>query len=145
MNKQRKVLITITYNEMGVIIDTKAEEVAQPDLQPTCNQLATDCISRQAAIDAVIAEGRDVESHYLESERIIHEADAVEAISMLPSAEPKKGRWILRHEEVKKEMFTYFILHLYCSECGAEYNPHTTMLINFCPNCGSYNGGADEV
>ena len=30
MNKQRKVLITITYNEMGIIIDTKAEEVAQP-------------------------------------------------------------------------------------------------------------------
>ena len=23
------------------------------DLQPTCNQLATDCISRQAAIDAL--------------------------------------------------------------------------------------------
>jgi len=28
MNKQRKVLITTTYNEMGMIIDTKSEEVA---------------------------------------------------------------------------------------------------------------------
>ena len=27
MNKQRKVLITITYNEMGIIMDTKAEEL----------------------------------------------------------------------------------------------------------------------
>lgn len=53
MNKQRKILITITYNEMGTIIDTKAEEVAQPDLQPTCNQLVTDTISRQVAIDAL--------------------------------------------------------------------------------------------
>lgn len=26
---------------------------AQPNLQPTCNQLATDCISRQAAINAI--------------------------------------------------------------------------------------------
>ena len=52
MNKQRKVLITTVYNEMGIIIDTKAEEVAQPNLQPTCNQLATDTISRQAAIKA---------------------------------------------------------------------------------------------
>ena len=26
---------------------------AQPNLQPTCNNLATDCISRQAAIDAM--------------------------------------------------------------------------------------------
>ena len=57
MNKQRKVLITTTYNEMGIIIDTKAEEVAQPDLQPTCNQLATDCISRQAAIDEITEYG----------------------------------------------------------------------------------------
>ena len=57
MNKQRKVVITITYNEMGIIIDTKAEEVAQPNLQPTCNQLATDCISRQAAIDEITEYG----------------------------------------------------------------------------------------
>ena len=34
MNKQRKVLITITYNEMGIIIDTKAEEVTQPTCLP---------------------------------------------------------------------------------------------------------------
>lgn len=31
MNKQRKVLITTTYNEMGVIIGTKTEEVVQPE------------------------------------------------------------------------------------------------------------------
>ena len=31
MNTQRKVVITTTYNEMGIIIDTKAEEVAQPE------------------------------------------------------------------------------------------------------------------
>lgn len=50
-----------------------------------------DLISRQAAIDALIAEGRNVDSRYLESERIIHEADAVEVISMLPSARPDSG------------------------------------------------------
>ena len=47
-----------------------------------------DLISRKTAIDALISEGRNVESHYLLSERIIHESDAIEAISMLPSAEP---------------------------------------------------------
>ena len=34
MNKQRKVVVTITYNEMGIIVDTKAEELgssAQPE------------------------------------------------------------------------------------------------------------------
>ena len=35
MNKQRKVLITITYNELGIIVDTKTEELgssAQPEI-----------------------------------------------------------------------------------------------------------------
>ena len=39
MNKQRKVLITTTYNEMGIIIDTKAEEVAQPGWIPCSERL----------------------------------------------------------------------------------------------------------
>ena len=44
MNKQRKVLITTTYNEMGIIIDTKAEELgssAQPEIIrcKDCNHL----------------------------------------------------------------------------------------------------------
>ena len=39
MNKQRKVLITTTYNEMGIIIDTKAEEVAQPGWIPVTERL----------------------------------------------------------------------------------------------------------
>ena len=53
MNRRRKVLITTTYNEMGIIVDTNAEEVARSDLQPTCNQLATDCISRKVALDGI--------------------------------------------------------------------------------------------
>ncbi len=57
MNTQRKIIITTTYNELGIIIDTKVEEVAQPNLQPTCNQLATDTINRQQAIDAITEYG----------------------------------------------------------------------------------------
>lgn len=91
MNKQRKVLITITYNEMGIIIDTKAEEVAQPNLQPTCNQLATDCISRQAAIDAMT----NTLWHYPnECYRNLNEYEFAKGLSELglksvPSAQPE--------------------------------------------------------
>ena len=47
----------------------------------------SDLISRADAIEAVMAEGRNVHtSEYANAERIIHEADAVEALSMLPSA-----------------------------------------------------------
>lgn len=56
-----------------------------------------DLIYRQDAINAIITEGRTVDSRYLESERILHESDAVEAISMLPSAEPE----IIRCEDCK--------------------------------------------
>ena len=85
MNKQRRVLITITYNEMGIIIDTKAEEVAQPNLQPTCNQLATDCISRQTAIEAIHKEARLAGGSVA-----IEYADMFqEALLGLPSAQPE--------------------------------------------------------
>ena len=76
MSRQRKVVITVTYNELGVIVDTKAEELdssAQPNLQPTCNQLATDTINRQAAIDCVTY---DVEH-------------TIECLKALPPAQPE--------------------------------------------------------
>lgn len=49
--------------------------------------MENDLISRNAAIDALFSEGRNVGSRY-PAERIICECDAIEAISMLPSAEP---------------------------------------------------------
>lgn len=89
MNKQRKVLITVTYNEMGIIIDTKAEEVAQPNLQPTCNNLATDTISRQAAID--------VASGYC------HPANIADELRKLPS-EQLKQQWIPCSEGLPEDL-----------------------------------------
>ena len=90
MNKQRKVVITITYNEMGIIIDTKAEEITQPNLQPTCNQLATDCISRQAAIDLTWKD-----PSYSDPLNVLTEVR--DGIKALPSAQPE----IVRCKECK--------------------------------------------
>jgi len=60
MNKQRKVVITATYNEMGIIIDTKAEEVAQPNhIAESDRKVSISCaheidlVSRKAAIEAI--------------------------------------------------------------------------------------------
>lgn len=123
MNKQRKVLITITYNEMGVIIDTKAEEVAQSDLQLTCNQLATDCISRQEAIDAINELTRWYYDTYHETRPA---TDAVIGMLQdlpsyqLPSADPELKR---------------------CPLC--DYWAQSK--VNFCPNCGEeMRGDSDE-
>ena len=83
MNKQRKVLTTITYNEMGIIIDTKVEEVAQPNLQ-----LATETISRQGAIDA-LEDAEDAFGYLTKDWR--------EVLEQLPPAEPQ----IIRCKECK--------------------------------------------
>lgn len=72
-----------------------------------------DLISRQAAIDALISEGKSVDSRYFSAERIIHESDAIEAISMLPSAEPwDVVKTMLKELEQKEE-------RLYSDYCDA--------------------------
>lgn len=89
------------------------------DLQPTCNQIATDLISRQAVIDA-----------------LTHKWDGMvtsvfDVLKELPSAQPerKKGEWTIDEDcEGKSRTVT-------CNLCGyEEFNWHNP---NFCPNCGA--------
>ena len=104
------------------------------------SQIDTDTVSRQAVIDTLIAEGRNVDSRYLESERIIHESDAVEAISMLPPSPTQsrpKGHWIRWYETLEDANCVEHIPKCKCSECGKEYDPHSSQFINFCQKCGA--------
>ena len=144
MNKQRKVLITITYNEMGIIVDTKAEEVAQPNLQQTCNQLATDTVSRQAAIDELVRWGKIPD--YSDKEKNLIGA-VIGMLSSLPSTQPerKKGKWIKATGMMPPE----FHGHHCCSECGNFANMEPPFgnredLSKFCPNCGADMRGKEE-
>ena len=104
-----------------------------------------DLISRQAAIDAIVTwtvEDRpDIEMP----------TDLIDRIGNLPSAQPeqKRGKW----EEIEVIPEAYDIAgvktwasKMRCNQCG-----FTTFAIegrfaqyNFCPNCGSYNGGEQE-
>jgi len=84
MKKQRKVVITTTYNELGIIIDTKVEEAHSQ----TCNQLGTDAISRQAAIDAL-----HMDTSIIPFEKAREYADATiseirNRLEKLPSTQP---------------------------------------------------------
>lgn len=97
-------------------------DFAQPNLQPTCNQLATDCISRQAAIDACL---NGWNKDYKE---------IVEEIRTLPpvTPKPKMGRWIDEgfYAEGHSE-------HAYrCSECDEHYIGYVGEF-KHCPNCGT--------
>lgn len=81
----------------------------------------SDLIERQKALDA-----------------LTHKWDGMvtsvfDVLKELPSAEPerKTGHWIEHYGDSK------------CSECGYVLKIYDT---NYCPGCGSYNGGeANEI
>ena len=102
-------------------------------------------ISRQAAIDAL---AEDMPSAYTpdgshpadEGIFMAQEiyADCIQTLKELPSAEPKRGRWISADAIFGGVPF-------YCSECG-ENTLDTVMgkpRWNFCPNCGAKMEAAD--
>ena len=133
MNKQRKVVITITYNEMGIIIDTKAEEVTQPEKRVETH--ACDCISRQAAIDVLdaldITDGVGISSIACNLQE-----KAIRGIQKLPSVYPerKKGKWIdneTSYADGVRQTCT-------CSICGKR---SVRPLGRFCRWCGADVGG----
>lgn len=133
MNKQRKVVITTTYNEMGIIIDTKAEEVAQPEKRTETH--ACDCISREDVEQTV----EDNILCYTHSDRPIDQDPDTEchkairiALGMLrkdprklPSAQPerKRGEWTDDNA---------------CPFCGFQpWYERDIHSLSFCPNCGA--------
>ena len=95
-----------------------------------------DTISRRAAIDALF--------ELYEYHRYIDPTGATDRvrqgiylaekkIEQLPSTQPKqkKGKWVPYLPEG---------LWYKCSECGSRYDTPW----NFCPECGSYNGGKNH-
>lgn len=117
--------------------DGHTEEDAEMRLMSLEPEIKTDgdTISRQAAIDAIVNTPTDVYSH----DRIVSVLDGaafrqneiIDIINALPSVEPerKQGRWIEHYGDSK------------CSECGYVLKIYDT---NYCPDCGSYNGGGRE-
>ena len=115
---------------------------AQPNLQPTCNQLATDAISRQAVLD-MLNVSAELLRRALELTDVVGdgrvkyemELELIEAyisdVKELPSVQPeyKKGRWILDD----KPNGGFWV----CSECKFPSEAFAAnMLYKFCPNCG---------
>lgn len=148
------------YLEDGRPFDCPLEEAKTGDL-----------ISRTEAIEAVMAEGRKVyTSEYASAERIIYEADAVEALSMLPSADavsrkakccpiaetcmsidcPVSSEYIgrpsaeaVQGEWKRVETRTY---KGECTNCGFRHifmDGHDSQY-RFCPNCGARMKGGDS-
>ena len=94
----------------------------------------SDTISRQAAIDATWEE-----PSYTDPLNVLTEVR--DRLKALPSAQPerKKGKWILECDAEGEGDNLYR-----CPECGCNYSCQEYDIPNFCPNCGSYNGGESD-
>ena len=116
-----------------------------PSAQPTQNERVNsnnplDCISRQAAIDALGEKPLAwTDGEYELALQQQWESD-VDAIKAVPSAQPKrkKGRWIGEPKDGIEAMF----FNPKCSVCGFE----SAEVKNYCPMCGAdMRGDADET
>lgn len=100
-----------------------------------------DDISRQAAIDAICEHGTDLERRGVTVLAVAnHKQVTVDLLEQLPSVQPRKGKWM-------PDNTNYYDERYICSECNANYKVDTCMgkpSWNFCPNCGSYNGGDSD-
>ncbi len=102
-----------------------------------------DTIYRQAAIDALM-EILDRPNHA----EFLYTDEIYKALSTLPSAQPeRKGEWI-----IKDNPGTGWY-RVTCSECGEDvtstapcigFYPNAKVTWDYCPNCGSYNGGDED-
>lgn len=81
-------------------------------------EVGKDCISRQAAIDAV--QNRHM---MLSKEKVL----LINDLEKLPPAEPKRGRWIIKDDTER------FIAQCNC----CRYIEDSRRIKNFCPNCGA--------
>lgn len=102
------------------------------NLQLTCNQLATDCISRQAVIDRInklieVEKKQGTDDWGYGRERVnAYEAmlHFVKSEYLYPSVEPerKTGKW---HVEG---------FNVWCTNCG--FHPKAIEVFDYCPMCG---------
>ena len=104
----------------------------------------SDLISRKEAITAIERAVRK-----LQAMDYSHSADkaiyglikAMIIVELTPSAEPKTGKWVRN--------FNGNEWYWFCSNCKEEWYEEELWMggnnfPNFCPNCGSYNGGKRE-
>lgn len=93
-----------------------------------------DTISRRVAINALESIGSIDTEADREYARSVFEA--------LPSADRPKGEWIGEADGYSDGELVYDTW--YCSNCDYAVDDEEYPTWNYCPNCGSYNGGGQS-
>lgn len=134
------------YISGGGVIDKKANEALDMAIEAlNCSEIPnkSDTISRSAAIDAldrIFDRCEEIEAHLPEGDpdrtgyKMYPDYMTVwKYLHQLPSSN-KSGHWVMNPSEVAGD--GYYI----CSNCNNDVYDAT----DFCPNCGSYNGGESD-
>lgn len=90
-----------------------------------------DAISRQAVLD---------KADYTETENgwCGRTVDVKDVESLPPvTPQPKTGYWIKWYEQKENDGCIEHIPHCKCSECGKEYDPHSSQFVKYCNKCGA--------
>lgn len=100
------------------------------------NAPSNDAISRQVAID-VLEKGLSKIPYMNNTDEEMIRRDerigCIQEVRTLPSVQPRKGKWLNRR-------LVYMDVHIAtCGQCGKR-----VVVGNFCPDCGSYNGGTSD-
>ena len=139
-----------TFSEMVHLHDAETHE-------ERTETHACDLISRQDAIDALDEQIEQCNKSLSSFDISMKDEYAVkveraslvafrETLEYLPSAEPKRGKWIYCEDSIADGVDGYR-----CDQCGFfvpwDYTHKSIDYIkdyNFCPKCGSYNGGEQD-
>lgn len=113
------------------------------------NEKCEDCISRTEALRLIDEERQHLLRLNMDGAEhiIVHHARRI--IEDMPSVtpQPKRGKWIKRDSwSVGCGMGEKYGYYYECSECGKQVKGgYPECNYNYCPNCGSYNGGEEDV
>ena len=88
----------------------------------------------------ILSELRSNYNCFDESEEPVYRALS-EAIEALKQPERKKGKWITEPYDLENDIWAHR-----CGEClKVSMLGSNGIKFNFCPNCGSFNGGDADV
>ena len=149
-----KAIGVLTYNQVNFCKSKEAfanmneiiEALEKIDQEPNYNSVKTelepcdDAVSKQAVLDGLASIAK-----------VKAKSDAQKSlmgrvmffVEKLPSVtpQPKMGKWVMSVDGLYRPI---------CNQCGAHpwkgYIPtveEATDVFKYCPNCGSYNGGAE--
>ena len=129
------------------LIETALSDLptAEPELannSPKVENENGDLIRRQDAIDAL----GDMPMSWADTDAEIQAQEDWkqhrEALLKLPTAEPRKGKWIDGFDNGFDEARHWF---RECSECGfARKDDNSDLDSNYCPNCGAKMDGGEH-